>query len=68
VYVHCHAHKLNLPLFDASMQIHDVSDLIDIIESVSVFVRRSQKRHALFGHKKDDSKKERLGLVTLATS
>jgi hypothetical protein len=53
VYVHCDAYKLNLAFCDASMQIDDVSDLIDIIESVSVLVRRSPKRHALF----DDSKR-----------
>jgi hypothetical protein len=64
VYVHCHAHKLNLALCDASMQIDDVSDVIDIVESVSVFVKRSAKRHALFEHIKDDSKKERLKLFS----
>jgi hypothetical protein len=62
VYVHCHAHKLNLALCDASLQIKDVSDIIDVIENVSVFVRRSAKRHALFEHIKDKTKKERLKL------
>ena len=62
VFVHCHAHKLNLALCDASMQIKDVSDIITIVENVSVFIRRSAKRHALFEHIKDDSKKEKLKL------
>ena len=61
-YVHCHAHKLNLALCDASLQIKDVSDVIDIIETISVFIRRAAKRHALFEHIKDNSKKERLKL------
>jgi hypothetical protein len=62
VYVHCHAHKLNLALCDASLQIKDVSDIIDVIENVSVFVRRSAKRQALFEHIKEKTKKERLKL------
>ena len=62
VYVHCHAHKLNLALCDASMQLKDVSDVINIVESISVFIRRSAKRHALFEHIKDDKKKEKLKL------
>ncbi len=63
VYVHCHAHELNLALCDASMQIKDVSDVIDIIENILVFIRRSEKRYALFEHIKDNSKKERLKLL-----
>jgi hypothetical protein len=39
VYVHCHAHKLNLALCDVSLQIKDVSDITDVIENVSVFVK-----------------------------
>ena len=62
MYVHCHAHKLNLALCDASLQIKDVSDIIDVIENVSVFVRRSAKRQALFEHIKEKTKKERLKL------
>ena len=62
LYVHCHAHKLNLPLCDASIQIDDVADTIKITECISVFVRKSAKRHALFEHIRDDSKIERLKL------
>ena len=47
---YCHAHKLNLPLCDASIQIDDVADTIKITECISVFVRKSAKRHALFEH------------------
>ena len=61
-YVHCYAHKLNLSLCDASMKVKDISDILVTIENVSVFIRRSAKRHALFEHIKDNCKIERLKL------
>ena len=48
VFVHCYAHKLNLALQDATAKLKSVSDVLLIIQNVSVFVERSAKRHALF--------------------
>ena len=60
VFVHCYAHKLNLALQDATNQIKCVSDVLLIIQNVSVFVERSAKRHALFEHLQGDEKKRTL--------
>jgi hypothetical protein len=60
VFVHCYAHKLNLALQDATNQIKSVSDVLLIIQNVSVFVERSAKRHALFEHLQGDEKKRTL--------
>ena len=57
VFVHCYAHKLNLTLQDATNQLKDVSDILLIVQNVSVFVERSAKRHALFEHLQGDEKK-----------
>ena len=38
VFVHCYAHKLNLALQDATNQLKDVSDILLILQNVSVFV------------------------------
>ena len=62
IYIHCHAHKLNLSLCDASMQVKDISDVLNTIQNASVFIQRSGKRFALFEHIKDGIKKERLKL------
>ena len=48
--IHCHAHKLNLSLQDATAQLKNVSDILLIIQNVSEFVERSAKWHALFEH------------------
>ena len=62
IYIHCHAHKLNLSLCDASMQVKDISDVLNTIQNASVFIQRSGKRFTLFEHIKDGIKKERLKL------
>ena len=51
-------HKLNLALQDATKQISYVSDIMLIVQNVSVFVGRSAKRHALFEHLQGDEKKQ----------
>jgi hypothetical protein len=62
VYVHCHAHKLNLALCDASSQVKDIADVLIYIQNTSVFIQRSGKRFAMFEHIKDGAKKEKLEL------
>jgi hypothetical protein len=44
VFVHCYAHKLNLALQDATNQFKYVSDILLIVQNISVFVERSAKR------------------------
>ena len=60
VFVHCYAHKLNLALQDATNQLKFVSDILLIIQNVSVFVERSAKRHALFEHIQGYEKKSKI--------
>ena len=60
VFVHCYAHKLNLALQDATNKLKAVSDVLLIVQNVSVFVERSAKRHTLFEHLQGDEKKATL--------
>ena len=60
VFVHCYAHKLNLALQDATNQLKCVSDVLLIVNNVSVFIERSAKRHALFEHLQNEEKKRTL--------
>jgi hypothetical protein len=60
VFVHCYAHKLNLALQDATNQLKCVSDVLLIVNNVSVFIERSAKRHALFEHLQSEEKKRTL--------
>ena len=60
VFIHCYAHKLNLALQDATAKLKSVSDVLLIIQNVSVFVERSAKRHALFEHIQCAEKKRTL--------
>ena len=60
VFVHCYAHKLNLALQDATNKLKAVSDILLIVQNVSVFVERSAKRHTLFEHLQGDEKKATL--------
>ncbi len=60
VFVHCYAHKLNLSLQDATNQLKCVSDVLLIVNNVSVFIERSAKRHALFENLQNDEKKRTL--------
>jgi hypothetical protein len=41
VYFHCHAHKLNLALCDASSQVKYITDILVYIQNTSVFIKRS---------------------------
>lgn len=56
VFVHCYAHKLNLALVDATSKLKEVSDVLLIIQNVTVFIERSAKRHALFEHIQGEKK------------
>ena len=56
IYVHCHNHKLNLALMDASMHYNDIRDTLNTIENLYAFVERSAKRHAQFQHILDEKK------------
>ena len=60
VFVHCYAHKLNLALQDATNQLKYVSDILLIVQNISVFVERSVKRHTLFEQLQGDEKKRTL--------
>ena len=57
LFVHCHNHKLNLALFDASSEYKEIRNTLNIIENLYAFVERSAKRHALFSHIQDEKKK-----------
>lgn len=50
IFVHCHSHKLNLAIQASCKHLADVTKVLDTVQSVSVFVERSAKRHALFEH------------------
>lgn len=56
LYVHCHNHKLNLALMDASTHFKDIRDTLHTIESLYAFIERSAKRHAQFQHIQDEKK------------
>ena len=43
---------------DATKQLSYVSDILLIVQNVSVFVEKSAKRHALFEHLQVDEKKQ----------
>ena len=53
IFVHCHAHKLNLALQDACKNDSSIRDCLDLISSLATFINDSAKRHALFKHLQD---------------
>jgi hypothetical protein len=53
IYVHCHAHKLNLAVQSASNAINSVRNSLDLAEKLHNFVQGSTKRAALFRHIQD---------------
>ena len=57
MYVHCHNHKLNLALVDASSHYREIRDTLNTVENIYAFVERSAKRHAQFQHIQDSNKK-----------
>jgi hypothetical protein len=60
VFFRCYALKLNLAIQDATNKLKSVSDILLIVQNVSVFVERSAKRHTLFEHLQGDEKKATL--------
>ena len=57
LYVHCHSHRLNLALTDASSHFKAIRDTLNTVENIYAFVERSAKRHAQFQHIQDANKK-----------
>ena len=57
IYVHCHNHKLNLALMDASTHFKDIRDTLHTTENLYAFVERSAKRHGQFQHIQDENKR-----------
>ena len=56
LYVHCHSHRLNLALMEASSHYKEIRDTLNTIENIYAFVERSAKRHAQFQHIQDSNK------------
>jgi hypothetical protein len=48
MYVHCHAHKVNLVLVDTCQSISAASDLFGLLEAVHTFLTASTVRHDVF--------------------
>jgi hypothetical protein len=48
IYIHCHAHRLNLVLINTVKHIPEIVDMFSIIQSVYVFLSVSGPRHELF--------------------
>ena len=57
LYVHCHSHRLNLALTDASSHFKGIRDTLNTVENLYAFIERSAKRHAQFQHIQDASKR-----------
>jgi hypothetical protein len=58
VFVHFYAQKLNIALKDATNKLKAVSEILVIVQNVSVFVERSAKRYTLFEHLQVTRKKQ----------
>lgn len=48
IYIHCHAHRLNLVLVDACSEIQCLTDVIGLMQAIHCFVRASTIRHDMF--------------------
>ena len=48
IYIHCHAHRLNLVLVDACSEIQCLTDVIGLMQAIHCFVRASTVRHDMF--------------------
>ena len=55
VYVHCHAHRLNLALQAALAENEALRNTLGTVQSIYTFLEASPKRHALFGEVRADS-------------
>lgn len=58
IYMHCHAHRLNLVLVNTIKHIPEIVDMFSIIQSVYVFISVSGPRHELFVRAQVDEKIE----------
>lgn len=58
IYIHCHAHRLNLVLVNTIKHIPEIVDMFSIIQSVYVFISVSGPRHELFVRAQVDEKIE----------
>lgn len=63
LFVHCHSHRLNLALMDASSNFKVIRDTFNTVENLYAFIERSAKRHAQFQHIQDASKQVTLKKV-----
>lgn len=48
VYVHCHAHRLNLVLTDCLKNISELSEFFSVVQRLYAFISCSNTRHELF--------------------
>ena len=48
IYIHCHAHRLNLVLVNSMKIDHDVANFLDLIQSLYNFIANSNTRNELF--------------------
>ena len=48
IYVHCHAHRLNLALQAALAEIEPLRNTLETVQSIYTYLEASPKRHALF--------------------
>ena len=58
LFVHCHAHRLNLALCDSCSCIAECRDTLHLIQQLYAFVERSGKRHAQFEHLQGTQKRK----------
>ena len=56
LFVHCHGHRLNLALKDASNRLPYILETTAMVNSVYDFVEGSAQRHALFKHVQGDQR------------
>ena len=60
IYVHCHAHRLNLVLVDCCKNVAVLGNVIGLMEAVHCFLTASVQRHSAFKQTQTDA-----GLVPL---
>jgi hypothetical protein len=60
IYVHCHAHRVNLVLVDCCKSVTVLGDVIGLMEAIYCFLTASVQRHAAFKQTQMDA-----GLVPL---
>uniref|UniRef100_A0A1X7V0P6 TTF-type domain-containing protein n=1 Tax=Amphimedon queenslandica TaxID=400682 RepID=A0A1X7V0P6_AMPQE len=65
IYIHCHAHQLNLALVDSCRSLSHASDFFSLIESLYVFISSSVP-HSLFLTKQKELGQKEITLVKLS--